>query len=394
MPKQTVTIKTDDPIVTVKEVTLDRQPVKITGMDKNAVKIEVAGGPQGVRCQRYLGVVLSNGRSIARPTNICANNGNVVVALAAAGNGPAAPVRPGTPARVVTPAPAANASGGKPVAPDASAAAGPPAGPAAPTASGAAPPPTAMLPAPGAPTPPEGQMVWDLVNRGERATLVYGVHEGEQTAFEASCQRGSSQVTVALPSIETDLKPGARLSVRFSAGAFAKTYPAVGSPLSDETGQSQPQITVTANDALWQAIIGEQQLTAAALPDPPVIISLKGSAAMTRRFLAFCAPGVPAATVAAAPGGVAGPPPGGPPGKQFTVNYSCGDGTAFVVTFDVAHTTALVDEPGSEPMMLFRTAARPGDHFVAGPAQLVGEGEVIRWSRGGEMARVCRPVLR
>ena len=105
VPKQTVTIKTDDPMITVKEVTLDRQPVKISGMDKNAVKIEVAGGAQGVKCQRYLGVVLSNGRSIARPTNICANNGNVVVALGAAGNGPAAPW--GTPSRVVTAAPPA-----------------------------------------------------------------------------------------------------------------------------------------------------------------------------------------------------------------------------------------------------------------------------------------------
>ena len=198
---------------------------------------------------------------------------------------------------------------------------------------------------------------------------------------------------VSLSPVGPSLKPGARISVRFSAGAFAKTYPGVGSPISDETGESQPQITVGANDALWQAIIGEQQLTAAALPNPPVVISLKGSAAMTRRFLGLC--GAP--IVAAAPGGAVGQHRRRRADRRarlFTVNYSCGDGSAFAITFDVAHTTAQVAEPGAAPVTLHRTPARPGDHFVAGPSQLVGEGEVIRWSRGGELARVCRPVLR
>ena len=76
--------------------------------------------------------------------------------------------------------------------------------------------------------------------------------------------------------------------------------------------------------------------------------------------------------------------PGGRRASKITVNYSCGDGTAFIVTFDVAHTTALVDEPGCGANDALPALARPGDHFVAGPAQLVGEGEVIRWSRGGE----------
>ena len=373
---QSVTLATDDPKITIEGVTLDRQPIAIVERKANTVRIEVEGTTDGVKCQRELGLHLSDQRSLDRNVNICANDGSLVVALAEGAAKSASSGSTTEAAGPPPPPPAAAADGAPGVSPQ--------------PAESQSPAETASLPQPAEPgaepvPAPEVAlpMVWSFAGEGDSASLTFGVAESDAIAFTASCTRPAKQAQAVLPPLVPDLQPGAPVSVVLSAGAFSKTYAGVGSPVSEETGQSQPLLEVPLGDPLWQAIISESLLIATAAPEPPYEISLKGSAGPARQFLATCAPEL-------APPPVAVAQPGGP---GTTVSFSCADGTNVTVTFDRAKQTALLAEPGAPPVLLYRRPARVGEQFIAGPSRLVGRDETIRWTRFGERPRVCWPAF-
>ncbi len=54
--------------------------------------------------------------------------------------------------------------------------------------------------------------------------------------------------------------------------------------------------------------------------------------------------------------------------------------------------TAVVDEPGVPPVVLFLAgSAGDGQRYVAGRSELIGQGEDIYWTREGGPARTCTP---
>lgn len=371
--KETITIKTDGPAENVRAVLLDGEPVAITGQKGDTLTIEVASAAGGIQCERNIGFNLADGRSVMRPANICANGGAIAVALA--GDGAAPAEEPVAEDEVTASAPAAP----EPLPPAPSA---PPAD-AADAAVAAVDPALPEPPAPG--TEPIPQGAWSFAGEDGFASLSFGLPESDATEFSASCKEASSTIDVELAALVQDLQPGEPLRVTFRAGAFNKTYPGVGSPVSELSGQSQPKLSVAARDPLWQAIAAEQALTVLIAAKPPFnapyTLSLKGSAQPARRFLSICLPKPPAP-----PPGVAVGPRGG-----IRVSYSCRDGSGLTVTYDPRRATAVLAEPGAPPVVLFRTTSQRGDRFAAGPSALIGLDEEIRWTRFGEPPRVCAP---
>jgi pyruvate/2-oxoglutarate dehydrogenase complex dihydrolipoamide acyltransferase (E2) component len=369
--KETITIKTDGPAADVRAVLLDGEPVAITGQKNDTLTIEVASTAGGIECHRNLGFNLADGRSVLRPANICANGGAIAVALS--GEDTVSVEEPVAEDEVTASAPAA---------PEPLPAPAPDPAPAAPAVAAVDPtPPQPPVPAPG----PIPQGAWSFAGEGGFASLSFGLPESDATEFSASCKEASSKIDVELAALVQGLQPGEPLRVTFRAGAFNKTYPGVGSPVGEMSGQSQPKLSIPARDPLWQAIAAEQALTVLIAAKPPFnapyTLSLKGSAQPARRFLSICLPQPPA------------PPPGvaAGPGGGMRVSYSCRDGSALIVTFDPQRATAVIAEPGAPPVVLFRTPSQRGDRFAAGPSALIGLDEEIRWTRFGERPRVCAP---
>jgi hypothetical protein len=93
------------------------------------------------------------------------------------------------------------------------------------------------------------------------------------------------------------------VAVAASAGAFAQTYSGAG---VDAGGQTLASFRAGINDGLWGALAREQTISFAAGQAAPLVLSLKGSSAPVKQFLAGCAP--QAAPIASPP--VLTPPPG------------------------------------------------------------------------------------
>ncbi len=357
---QTVTVSADDPSVTIISVALDGEPVKITGRDGGAVKFELAGSSDtGIVCERNIGLTLSDGRQVAQPVNICLNDWTVTVALA--GNVPAgAAANAEPPALPVTPPP-----------PPSTAQPEPPGLPA--------PPPAAMA------TAPNPEMVWMFSSAGDRATLIHGIPETDSSEFDASCVRQSGVITVTLSDANVvGLAPGSGVPITFSAGAFSRTYPGVGSPVDQIVGGSLPQADISAGDPLWSALISETALGASAGPTWSGLISLAGSAGPARQLLAACS------QVALAP-----PPPlplpGLPSGPGIVATYFCGNGSAITVRFNGAQQTAVLAEVGAPPLMLRWDPARNVSRYSAGAARLtIRSDNEVRWTRFGGPPQTCR----
>jgi hypothetical protein len=328
---QTVTIRTDDPDAEITEVFLAGRPVAIASRAGSAVRIEVAPDANGITCQRDLGLALADGRRLARSVNICAGNFNVLMTLVGDGTAPP-PVEP--PAQVPPPAPAL-----------------------------------------------VDNMQWLFSVGDGRATLSYGIPATDAGEFGAACELQSGETTVTLTRTIPGLQPGMAVEVSFSAGGFSRTYTATGTEISELTGESEPRLDVGTDDPLWPAIIRESALQIRVASQPPYALSLRGSAAQTRPFLAASSAPPPA-------GPVVGPAPVG----RGAIAFGCDNGRSIGVTFDAADSTAVVTEFGAPPVVLFRTASSRGARYVAGASELIGLAETVTWSRNGEFPSACSPI--
>jgi hypothetical protein len=306
-----LTIYTDDPNISIDEVYLDKQPMSIAGRQGNAVAIALPPGQ--VKCERDLGLALADGRRIARTVNVCVPNGAISVAL----NETATPPPPGP--SISVPAPAVP----------------PPPPPVA-----AAPPPTFT----GTPEVIEN-LVWAFDADALRATLAYVLPNSDQIEFSASCNRGSREVEVSLERSPPELQPGVSVPVTATAGTFAKTYSATGSDINALTGLSHPEMTVSVDDPLWQALIHGEYLVFQTGSAPPYALSLRGSSAAGRPFVEACSSSQFAG----------GPPPGFPPfpGAQIGGDYPCPEeGTLASQKSNVESSLTLRNSLG-QPVQLF-----------------------------------------
>lgn len=356
---QTVTISTSDPNVAIDAVFLEAKPFAIVAREGSAVKIAVAGDDKGITCQRDLGLTLSDGRRLSRSVNICLNDFRVAVALTEDGDAVVPPPEPATP---------------PPASPDAAAA-------PAPVAPATPPPvPSAVV---AAPPGTEPGSAWLFSAAGATANLVFGIPETDSAQFAASCQKTTGKVAITLLETASGAAPGSAVPITFSAGLFTKTYPGKASAVDEMSGSSHPSTDLTVADPLWQAIIKESALTVLVPGQPPFTLSLKGSAAPARQFLALCSP----APVIVEP---ATPPPARVPGRGAVVaEYFCLDGSVLAVSYQ--GNTAVVSEPGAPPLALRWQPGGKAQRYVAGPARLINRAGDIRFTRYGEPARVCQP---
>jgi hypothetical protein len=222
-------------------------------------------------------------------------------------------------------------------------------------------------------------MTWMFNTSGSSASLAYGVPNSDAGEFSAVCQVRSGQMTVTLDRAPAALTPGRQVAVTFTAGAFSKAYTATGSPVSELSGHSHPVIQIPATDPLWPALARENVLSIAISQVSPYGLSLRGSAANVRPFLAVCAQ-----QAAPAPEPI---PPAAPGPGANVVGFMCNDGAFISVAFD--QTTALVNEPGFPPVVLLRTQSQGGARYVGGGAELIGLADQILWTRSGGFARTC-----
>jgi hypothetical protein len=327
-----ITIATDDPAVTIESVFIGGKPVDIGQRAGNAVVVAV---PPGTGCQRDLGLALNDGRRIARDADICANSGQVLVELTGGGTGGAA---------------------------------------------GA----TEAAPAPAQPPSTNGESVaagltWMFVPSSDTGSLAFATPNTDESEFTAVCSPGSGEVTIALGRSAPEVQPSQSVDIAFTAGTFAQTYKGTGSDVSQTSNLSNPLITLKTSDALWPALIRESALGVQIGSSAPYSLSLAGSGAKARQFLAFCNP---APEVGLAP--PAGPGGGGIP-------FLCEDGSAIRVTFDDASQSALVMQAGAPPVVLRRVASSDGARYLAGGAELVGHAEDITWRRPGGFRSTCHP---
>ncbi len=286
-----ITIYTDTAGIGITEVFLDKQPVTIGARNANGVSVALPPG-QAVKCERDLGLGLTDGRRIARTVNICQPNGVVVVALN--GDGAAPPPVSGP---IVPPPP----PGSGPVPPP------PPGGPMQP------------------PAPPDGgpiiidNLQWSFGGDANRASLAYALPQSDNVEFFASCNRGSRQIEISLERSSPETRPGATVPVTITAGTFARTYNATGSEVSALTGKSHPEFATNTDDQLWVELIRGDYLVIQTGSAPAFALSLRGSSAAAKPFLAACG------QQAAPPPPPPGFPPGGPVGGQVGGDYSCAE---------------------------------------------------------------------
>ena len=342
---QPVVIATDDPYVTITNVFLRGKPVPIAGRQDPYVQINVLGGPQGFECSRDLGLALSDGRRIARLVDICQSNFLVIVALVGGPRPPAPPpslMPPMIQPPVVQPLP--------------------------------------TLPQPEQPEQPEvvDSMQWLFSQSGNHASFAYAIPETDASEFTAVCTTRSSKVTITLTRSADEVGPGSKVLVRFTAGAFAKTYTATGSVVSELDGISHPVLQIATSDPLWSALIKESFVAIAIGSSPPYALTLTGSALKAKQFLATCNPPPP----------LLEPPVVG--GGGNAVGYACDDGSSLTVAYDA--TSAVVSEIGVPPIFLFQAPSDDGSvRYIAGLNELIGEGEQIFWTREGSFSRACMP---
>ncbi|MEJ0012057.1 MAG: MliC family protein [Bauldia sp.] len=357
--RQAVAIATDDPGITIANVFLRGEEVPIVARQDPYVQINVLGGPSGFDCSRDLGLALSDGRRIARPVDICAANYLVVIPLV---GGVVPPVPPANfrPRAVIQPLPRATA-----------------------------PLPRAQLPAP----PPVAaapeyvtNMQWLFSATGTNASFAYAIPNTEASEFTAVCALRSRQITLTLTRTADELGPGGTVPVTFTAGAFARTYAATGSAVSELDGVSHPVLRLNVADPLWPAMIKEKALQIRIGSSPAYALSLSGSAVQAKQFLAACSPSPPPPGLTDLPPPVPGPPIAGPVASASS--FLCDDGSTINVAFQ--QDTAVVYEPGAPPVVLFSAPSQSGTRWIAGLSQLVGLGEQVFWTRQGGNSRACQ----
>ena len=355
-----VAISTDDPAVAIAGVFLNGQPVTIAARQDPYVQVKLTADANGFACNRDLGVSLSDGRRIARQVDVCA--ANFVVVFPLVGTGQAPPVPSFQPSATLQPLPAA---------------------------------PPAVVAEP--PTPPvdatsgtEASMQWSFTATASQATLAFAMPGSPDAGeFAATCQPGSGRATIALTRTADELGPGGKVWVTFTSGSYSHAFPATGGAVGSDN-LSHPVVTLLSGDPLWAALITGRTVSIATGTTPAYSLSLAGSAPPAKQFLVACSPAAPKPLAAfPAPPAPTPVPPAGVGPAAADVSFQCNDGSYISASFGAA--SATVYEPNFPPLTLPEVPySGDGRRFVAGGAQLVGQGEDVYWSRYGGQGIACR----
>lgn len=370
---QVLTIGTDAPDIKITNVFVGGKELPITARQDPYVQVNL--GSAGATCNSDLGVVLSDGRRIARDEDLCASGFVVVIALNGDGAKPPLPTALAHPPTTIQPLPPAQQPAEAETQPEQEQA-------------------EQTSPADTGTPAIVSNMQWLFASTAESASFAYGTSGSDASEFTAVCQPHSSKVTITLTRSADELGPDATVPVVFSAGAFTKTYTAKGSPVSDVDGLSHPVLQLAITDPVWAAIIKERVFGITIGASTPYGLSLSGSSAPAKQFLAACSPTPPPPPplvqtfprpALPLPGRMQLPPP---TNRQVTDSgFVCNDGSSINIAFDSQ--TAVVYEPGARPVVLYSAPSDQGAMWIAGRSQLVGQGENIYWTRGS-FTRTCQ----
>jgi hypothetical protein len=365
-----VAIATDDPGVRIAAVFIDGQPLAIANRQDPYVQVNLTAGSTGFACSRDLGLSLSDGRRIARQVDICAANFVIIVPLVGGVQVPPPPeaFRPSASAADM---------------------------PATPS------PPLAQLPPPSAPAPVAASaMQWSFTATAGQATLAYAAPGAPDTGeLAASCQPGAGRATIVLARTAGELGPGGKVWVTFTSGSYSHAFSAVGGPVGADN-LSHPVLTLLSGDSLWAVLITNRAIAISIGTEPAYSLSLAGSATPVKQFLAACGPASPKPLAAFPPPSQpltplppAGPGPVAAGPVLADTSFACNDGSYISAGFGPS--SATVYEPGFPPLTLIEVPFNgDGRRFVAGSAQLVGQGEGIYWSRYGGQGVACSRAAR
>ena len=361
-----VAIATDDPAVAIAGVFLNGAPVTIAARQDPYVQVNLTADANGFACNRDLGLSLSDGRRIARQVDVCA--ANFVVVFPLVGNVQAPPLPPsfGAPPATVQPLPAA------------------------PPAVEAGQPPADATPLADATSGTGASLQWSFTATAGQATLAFAMPGSPDAGeFAATCQPGSGRATIALTRTADELGPGGKVWVTFTSGSYSHAFSATGGAVGADN-LSHPVLTLLSGDPLWAALITNRDVSIAIGTTPAYSLSLAGSAPPAKQFLVACSPAAPKPLAAfpAAPAPTPMPPAGVGPAAT-DVSFQCNDGSYISASFGAA--SATVYEPNFPPLTLPEVPySGDGRRFVAGGAQLVGQGEDVYWSRYGGQGIACR----
>lgn len=354
LQRRLVMIQTDDDTA-IREVEMDGKPMQVRRRAQARVFVEVEGNADNdgqIDCRRSLRLVLADGRILRDTVDICgdwkvtmatsgpaaqqADASRGVRQAVPSGEGPGAPPRAGGIRR-----PSVNGQQdgeqrdgelrgsrdetrqeSRRESIDADAAAAQEARPeprseseAQPQA-GAAPETTARTEALPLQDLPlfEGRKWYVEEGGGDRPQLVYGLPETDDRALRASCRRGSNRIDLQLAATGDPLAENQPVVVDLAARDVRRSYTARGSSANTESGQSEPVLTLAADDPIWTGMIRGDMLSVGVSGTWRYRVSLSGSAQPVRAFQQACATPAPVATL----------PPAEPlPGASGAGGLSC-----------------------------------------------------------------------
>jgi hypothetical protein len=134
---------------------------------------------------------------------------------------------------------------------------------------------------------------------GDQLQLVYGQRQTDDRALRASCQRGSNRIEMQLAATADPLVENQQVSVQLSARDVSRTYTGRGSSANNEAGQSEPVVTLAADDPIWTGMIRGETLDVGISGNWRYRVSLSGSAQPVRSFQQACATPAPVMAVPA-----------------------------------------------------------------------------------------------
>ena len=333
LQRRLVMIQTDDDTA-IREVEMDDKPMQVRRRAQARVFVEVEGNPKNdgqIDCRRSLRLVLADGRILRDTVDICgdwkvtmatsgpaarqADASRGVRQAVPSGEGPGAPPRAGGIRR-----PTVNGQqdggqqdGGLRGSRDetrretggAEAAARPETRPETrPEIQRETRPevaPEAMARAEARPLHDlplfEGRRWYVEERGGDRLHLVYGLRETDDRALRASCRRGSDRIELQLAATGDRLAENQPVVVDLAARDVRRSYTARGSSTNTESGQSEPVLTLAADDPIWTGMIRGDTLSVGVSGNWRYRISLSGSAQPVRAFQQACATPAPVATL-------------------------------------------------------------------------------------------------
>lgn len=329
--RRLVMIQTDDDTA-IREVEMDGKPMQVRRRAQARVFVEVEGNADNdgqIDCRRSLRLVLADGRILRNTVDICgdwkvtmatsgpaarqADASRGVRQAVPSGEGPGAPPRAGG---IRRPSLDGQQDGSLRGSRDdtrretgGAEAAAPPETPQTPTQpeamarQEAMTPPEAPVPEAQATTPLqdlplfEGRRWYVEEGGGDRPQLVYGLPETDDRALRASCRRGSNRIELQIAATGDQLAENQPVAVDLAARDVRRSYTARGSSANTEAGQSEPVLTLAADDPIWTGMIRGDMLSVGVSGTWRYRVSLSGSAQPVRAFQQACATPAPVATL-------------------------------------------------------------------------------------------------